>query len=245
MDDLANILTLEIKREIASRYFGFRSWFEKESAAYSAQLQASQAIQESRLQTASAALYTIKELLATKTLYSSFLELTGLTTGEETIRQQGEEGQQAAATAVLGALFQGLPLGRKIRHKRLLLATYQGLFQVFCNYQDLWNDLCLRHNELAFESKKFYRNNDIGSILDFIRGLDVMDSAHQSMQAAPLPGQGAGLAQDLHLPLPPHPSTRTPELVVLPAPKAIKSQLASLAAAGFPQCLKKKSDLPP
>jgi hypothetical protein len=137
---------------------------------------------------------------------------------------------------VLEALRKGIPLGRRNRHRRLVVAAYQGLHQALSEYHDVQQDLTERHHHLVSESRKFYRSNDINSILDFIRGLTATDPSHRSLQSGPQQGQAERLADDLQLPLPPSPQDRIPEIDPPPPPERLKTALKYLASLGY-KCL--------
>ena len=164
--DIDHILTLEIKKEMADRYFGFRKLIEDDIRHYNDQVLASSLSLEQKIGFDLVKLYI---LLKDETLIHDFFKLTGLRhmiffdpylTESPTIRKR----------AFAGRNLRGLT--RSARFKNMIFDTYKALSEHIDEYRAKIVKLEEERKNIAEEIEVFYKKNDLGTMMDFLRSLD-------------------------------------------------------------------------
>ncbi len=227
MEDIANALAYEVKQEIATRYFGFRTRLETASRQYLTKYQ--EAVKEHRARLRPD-LCRMQFLLQEPRLFCSFLQLIGLPrdyalglTG-----QPSSLGRQELFTGLRGEGFT-----RWQRFRDLATTIYLSLADNIDACHECFLLLNEEQEEICRQFDKFERQNDLCDILSFLRSLDPSESErlkflHFDINAQP----GTNLDQELRL-VPPAPID--PAMLSLPlAPlKQIKKQFVAILKEAF------------
>jgi hypothetical protein len=166
MEDLCNILTFEVKKEIADRYFGFRKIIEEDTQLYKQKVIALSFDLEDSIGTDLVRIYT---LLQDDDLISKFFKVSGLS----------ERLFFDCSINKCRALRENVFRGRKIRgltrwfcFKNMFFDTYTLLHDHIIDYRSALCQLTEDHDTLREQINLFYRKNDISGIMQFLRGLD-------------------------------------------------------------------------
>ncbi|MCL1980095.1 MAG: hypothetical protein FWG62_03345 [Proteobacteria bacterium] len=223
MHDLDGILALEIKKEIADRYFGSRKRIEEDSREYNQHLREAYCQLEDEVGFDLIRLYI---LLGSESLIHDFFHLTGMRDevfldpylrSSPTIRQR---------------LFKGLfihGLTRRSRFHNLFFDLYERLRQGVATYGATTKRLVEEGKALAEEVEQFHRTNDLGTMMGFLRRLD----GGGAMQGPLQPQQDSDLAEKMRLPVPVAAETHLPAIPSLPEVRAHKAKLRHLADTAF------------
>lgn len=222
---ITDTLTYEIKRDIANRYFGFRKLIEGDTLALSEKIRQYSFILEKRI---SFDLIRIYILLRDEALIQDFLALTNLPEGifydpylaqSKTIRKRVFEGVR----------FRGLT--KKTCFTNAVLDCYERLVEHTGQYREQFAELVAQQEMISAEIDLFYKKNDLGSILGFLRGLG--DSANNSMQGGMEPNLAMELDDKLRI-TPPAPIEHLlPVLPPLMPLAAIRRQLKAIINQAF------------
>ena len=223
--DFQDSLTLEVKKEIADRYFGFRKLIEEDSLELTEQIKQYSFILEKRI---SFDLIRIYLMLHDQELIQEFLTLIGLDehlfydpylTESANIKKRVFEGQKT----------HGFTQARRFRN--LLFDCYLRLVHHVDMYGKKYAELRDLQATISEEIELFYKKNDLSSIMGFLRSLgDPLASG--SMQG----GMEVDIATDLDKKM--HIETPVVEqhlaiLPPLPEPSAIKKPLRKLTNRAF------------
>jgi len=228
MEDITDILAFEVKKEMADRYFGFRKRIEDDSADYTRRLTMSSLELENRI---GFTLIRIYILLRQRPLITAFVNLVGLPQDlfydpylleSPTIRKR----------VFADATRRGFT--KKRQFINMFLDTYDKLARLVEEYRTTLAELTEEQETIREEINLFYRNNDIDTILRFIRridspgidGLSAMLPPDESCQIHSLSDQ-----MRLHPPLPA--CEMLPTLPPLPEKKEILRQLKDVAENAF------------
>ena len=165
MESIENILTLEVKYEIANRYFGFRRIIEKDSEDY---LQEVRAAAENLETTVGHELVRIYHLLHRQDLLDRFFSLTGIPEGlfydayinTEPIRRK----------IIAQQNFRGLTRKRCLHN--LFFDAYGHLYEAIIIHRENCDSLQEEQQIIREQIRIFYRKNDINSIFNFLRSLE-------------------------------------------------------------------------
>lgn len=226
--DIGQAITFELKRDIANRYFGFRKLIEEDKLALADRVHQYTFILEKRI---SFELIRIYILLKDEALIEKFLDLAGLEkrmfydpylTESKTIRNRVFE----------GITFRGLT--QKGSYKNALMDCYDRLVNHVQQYREKFAELTDDQEMITEEIKLFYRQNDLNSILDFLRSLGNCDSAlNTNMQG----GLEPDIAMDIEKKLliaPPCPIDQClPVMPPMPPLTAIRKELKKIAKLAF------------
>ena len=211
-NDLEDYLSLELKREMAERYFGFRKMIEDDTLDLTEKIESQLAILEQRI---SYELIRIYILLKDEELIQQFMELTGWSdrlfydpylTESQTIRKK----------VFTGIRIRGLT--RAGRFKNLFLDAYERLVAHVEHYREDLEDILTIRETIDKEIELFYRQNDIGNIMGFLRNLGG-SSGEDSLGVGPAAGSAETFEHKMRIPKPPpiHPELISiPPLVPLP-----------------------------
>lgn len=226
--DIAKILSYEVKKELADRYFGFRKLIENDKEELERQIRRKSITIEQQICLDLARIYI---LLGDEKMVQEFLALTGLEKEifydpylleSPTIRKRVFQGVKATGFTMAS------------RYKNLLLNGYETLEQHVAIYRQDFGELLEERHTIEEEIKLFYKKHDLGNIMSFLRALD-------STSPSPLArvGEGAGfshagsLEDKLRL-SPPQPIEQSlpiiPPLIPL---RRIRQQLKKLAAKAY------------
>ncbi|OQX13387.1 MAG: hypothetical protein BWK76_16260 [Desulfobulbaceae bacterium A2] len=227
--DFDSALALEVKRELAARYFGFRKLIEDDIRDYDARLHQSAATLENRI---GFDLIRIYILLKDDALIHDFFKLTGL---EERLFHDVwlYESANIRRRVFAGQRVRGLT--RAGRFHNLLLDTYDLLVDHVAQYREEVEQLANERLDIAEEIDQFQRQNDLGVIMGFFRALDGGgENLGGSMAVAITPNADQGLANKLRLSPPAPTESVLPLLPPLPHSSDISRQLKQLSQRALP-----------
>ena len=202
-----DVMAIELKKEIAERYFGFRKMIEEDNLDLVQKMKYQLTILEKRI---SFELIRIYILLKDEELIQHFMELTGweeklfyepYITESETIRKK----------VFKGIKIRGLTRGG--RFKNLLFDAYERLVEHVEHYRENLEEIELSRETINEEIELFYRKNDIGNIMGFLRSMDSIGSSENSMGMKPDAGSIDILENKMRVEGPP---PLDPELVDIP-----------------------------
>ena len=220
MEDLSNILTFEVKKEIADRYFGFRKIIEEDTNLYRQKIIAISLDLESSIGFDLVRIYT---LLQDDDLIYNFFKISGLS------ERFFFDSFINKSPAVRKRIF----CGRKIRgltrwscFKNMFFDTYAILHDHIIDYRTALCQLIEDHDTLREQINLFYRKNDITGIMQFLRGLDRCSAGDtEALKPAPVANFQCCLDDKLRL----HPPDPVEELLpIIPAIPPLKEVRAAL-----------------
>ncbi len=223
MEDITKILSFEVKKEIAERYFGFRKRIESDKDQYEQRLTASSLELENDI---GFDLIRIYILLHSEDLIRQFIRLVGLPQDffydpyfvqSATIRRRVFCGQK----------LRGWTRNGRFRH--MFYDTYTSLALHVEKYCKVLSELTEEQETIREQINLFYRKNDIDSIMSFIRRIDNPDPGRSELLQAGRDGDpqhGLDEKMRLHPPLPA--CDLLPSISPLPPIKAIYPQLRRL-----------------
>ena len=223
---IADALTYEIKQEIANRYFGFRKLIEEDKLVLSEKIRQFTFILEKRI---CFGLIRIYILLRDEGLIEQFLALANLPddlyydpylTQSKTIRKRVFEGVR----------FRGLT--RKGCFTNAVIDCYEQLVDNVDQYRGQFAELVATREMINAEVELFYKKNDLGSILGFLRGLGEASISGQ-MQGGMETNLAAELDRKLRITLPEPITEHLPVIPPLPPLTAIRRQLKEIIARAF------------
>ena len=164
--DISKVMTYEIKKELADRYFGFRKLIEEDKTELAKSIRQQSITTEQSIVIDLARMYTI---LKKPELIELFLQLSGL---EEAIFY---DKYMTSSPTIRARIFAGVKargLTRAGRFKNLFLGCYEMLVYHVDTYREKFGYLLEGRELIKEEIEVFYRKNDIDSILGFLRSLD-------------------------------------------------------------------------
>lgn len=197
-DDITDILALEVKKEMAERYFGFRKLIEEDIKEFDDQVLASFLRLEQKIGFNLVRLYI---LLKDEKLIHEFFRLAGLDqlifydpylTESPTIRK----------SVLAGLRIRGFT--RAARFRNLVLDTYAALAADIDSYHKNLAELFEERENIAEEIRQFYHKHDLGTMMDFLRKLDGGEMYRSGgMEGAITPESGTGLEHKMKVEPPP------------------------------------------
>ncbi len=202
-----DIMAVELKKEIAERYFGFRKMIEEDELDLMQKMKYQISILEKRI---SFELIRIYVLLKDEELIQHFMELTGweerlfydpYITESETIRKK----------VFKGIKVRGLTKGG--RFKNLVFDSYERLVEHVEHYRGDFEEIETTRETINEEIKLFYRKNDIGNIMGFLRSMDSIGGNEDTMGITPAVGSTSTLENKMRIQEPP---PIDPELIDVP-----------------------------
>lgn len=218
--DISKVLTYEIKKEMADRYFGFRTLIDEDKRELARLVRRQTLTSEQKIVIDLARIYM---LLKERALIKRFLELTGL---------QSElfyDEYMVSSPTIRARVFAGIHargLTRTGRFKNLLLGCYDLLVAHVDEYREKFGELLDTREFINEEIRLFYQKNDLSSMLGFLRQLD---GGGNGLGGAIVSGLGDDMAAKLKVEPPEaieHQLPMIPPLV--PAPQ-IRGDLKKLA----------------
>jgi hypothetical protein len=168
---IEDILSYEIKKELADRYFGFRKLIEEDTLDLNEKIRQHSIILEKGI---CFELVRIYSLLKDEELINRFIGLTGwkerlyydpYLTESPTIRKRVFQGHKKRGLTKAG------------RFKNLLLESYDRLVIQVDQYRQKMQELIENRELIDEEIKLFYRQNDIVTIMSFLRNLDISQTS--------------------------------------------------------------------
>ncbi|MFH1217702.1 MAG: hypothetical protein V1706_14495 [Pseudomonadota bacterium] len=226
--DISQFLSFEIKKELADRYFGFRKLIEDDKADLEKDI-----LHHHRTvgQKIVWDLNRIYIMLNDEKLIRDFLSLTGL---EE---QFYYDPYILTSPTLRARIFAGVKtkgLTASGRFKYLFMQTYEQLLRDVAKYREKYAELLDDQETIEEEIKIFYRQNDIGTIMGFLRLMDT-DTSHGAMEGAPENGFIESMEKKMRLTPPVQVRTEIPQIPpLIPLPQ-IKKELKKLAEKAFEQ----------
>ncbi|MEJ2690692.1 MAG: hypothetical protein P8130_12245 [Deltaproteobacteria bacterium] len=225
--DISTILSYEIRKELADRYFGFRKLIEEDKESLQQKVRFEE---RTRLQKIAFVLVRIYLLLGDEELIGEFLNLSGL---EEEIFYDPYflESPTIRQKVFEGVTSRGLTRSGKFKH--LLVDCYETLEREVAAYRQQYADLLDEQAMIHETIKLFYRKHDLSTIMDFLRKMDL------SAGGATLPEWGgdaggcATLSEKMQIhPLEPLDKMLLPLPPVTPLPR-IREALRGLAEKAY------------
>jgi hypothetical protein len=228
MQNLEQMLSLEIKKEIADRYFGFRKLIEEDRQAFDRRVgEARQHMNE----TVGVELVRVYFLLQKENLIHDFFRLTGLR--DDLFFAPHLPGD----TDEQHRLFSGMPcrgLTRRSRFRLFFLDTYTRLQHALEAYKTALNSLREERDTIVEEIELFYRKNDLGIMMGFMRGLNGDPGQETGLLAGGLaPHRDSLLEQKMLLEPPLEVDQLLPVFADLPPLKVCKKKLVHLIDTAY------------
>ncbi|UCD65984.1 MAG: hypothetical protein JSW69_08255 [Deltaproteobacteria bacterium] len=201
-----DILAVELKREIAERYFGFRKMIEEDTLDLTEKIKYQLSILEKRI---SYELIRIYVLLQVETLIHEFMELTGW---EEKLFYDPyiTESPTIRVKVFKGINIRGLT--KAGRFKNLVFDAYERLAAHVEHYRENLEEIETCRETINHEIELFYRKNDIGNIMGFLRAMEG-EGGEDSMGVTPDVGSVETFEQKMRIEKPP---PIDPELITIP-----------------------------
>lgn len=219
--DISKVMTYEIKKEMAERYFGFRKLIDEDKQELARQMRSQTLTSEQRVVMDLARIYI---LLKDRNLIERFRVLSGI---EEVLFY---DEYVVSSPTIRARVFSGLQvwgLTRAGRFKNLLLACYDQLVADVDAYREKFGELLDTREFIAEEIKLFYQKNDLSSMLGFLRQLDGAD--HSGLAGPIVAGVGEDMATKLKVEPPEAIEHHLPVIPPLVRPDQIRGELKKLA----------------
>ena len=223
MEDLSNILTFEVKKEIADRYFGFRKIIEEDTRLYKQKIISLSLDLEKSIGFDLVRIYT---LLQEEELIYGFFKISGLP--ERFFFDSYINKSPEARKRILS--------GRKIRgltrwscFKNMFFDTYTILHDYIIDYRAALCDLTEDHDTLREQINLFYRKNDLTGIMQFLRNLDRCSTGDTgSLDPGPESDFHCGLDEKMRLHPPDPVDELLPDIPEIPPLKEVRTALKDI-----------------
>ncbi|MEN8257270.1 MAG: hypothetical protein ABFS09_05345 [Thermodesulfobacteriota bacterium] len=224
--DITDFLNLEIKRELAERYFSFRKLIEDDTQALQKSIAAFLLIE----QKVAIDLTRIYILLNDPDLIWDFLYLSGLER-DFFLDMYVRESPTIKARLFKDVKVWGLTWSG--RFTKIFLACYDDLVGHVAEFRENYAQLDTSHGILAEEIDLFYRKNDISSIMGFLRGMESGTEVGGKLEGAITSGFNESMEKKMRI-KPPQPLEKILTLMppLVPAVQ-IKKELKKLATAAL------------
>ncbi len=224
--NIHDVLAYEIKKEIADRYFGFRKLIEDDKLDFAEKIRQHSFILEKRI---SFDLIRIYIVLKNEDLIQRFFTLTGLPqdlfydpylTQSSTIRDRVFSGVRIHGLTHAG------------RFKNLIFDCYERLEAHLAEYRAKFEELRKYREEINEEIETFYRKNDLGSIMGFLKTLGDQHKAG-SMEGGMEVGMAQRMEAKMHIAPQLPPEHFLPVIQSLPHLASIKGELKIIIRAAY------------
>ncbi len=228
MVDIDQMLSYEVKKEIADRYFGFRKLIEDDIRAYDNEVGASFRQLEQQVGMGLIRLYI---LLKDEDLIHAFFHLVGWR------NPLFYDAYFLESSTIRKRVFAGIqPHGftKKRRFRNLVFETYEQLVDDVAAYNKTVEELQDEQATIAEEIKLFYRKNDLHTIMGFLRSLGG-SSAYKagSMEGGLVTGRESALEKKMRVKAPPPVEALLPQVPPLPPISRIRSDLDRLVEQAY------------
>ncbi len=227
MQNMEEMLSLEIKREIADRYFGFRKMIEDDSRQYEQHIRETYRLLEDSVGFDLVRLYI---LLRQESLIHDFFRLTGLRD------ELFFDAYLLQAQPLRQRLFHGLRchgLTRRARFTHLFLDTYSRIVEEMETYRAALKRVTEEGQNITQEIEVFYRQNDLGTMMGFLRGLDSGSRGEGLLNGGITPLRDSYFEQKMRIETPVAAEKLLPSFPALPPLKSCKSRMRNLADAAY------------
>ncbi|MEN8140040.1 MAG: hypothetical protein ABFR97_02340 [Thermodesulfobacteriota bacterium] len=221
-NDITDFLSIEIKREMADRYFTFRKMIEEDNSALSKGIALSVSIEQMIV----IDLSRLYILMQERDLIDQFIELSGLQ------HPYFFDDYLIGSPTIKARLFQdvkvwGLTWGG--RFKKMFLECYDDLVRHVDKFRSIYTELANEQAMLKESIDLFYRQNDISAILGFLRGMDT-PAIGGGLEGGIDQGFNQSMSDKMQIKPPPPLNLRLPMFPPLIPSEQIKSQLKGLAS---------------
>lgn len=221
--DMEDMLSFEIKKEIADRYFGFRKMIEDDSVQYNQHIQHAYRQLENEVGFDLIRLYI---LLGRESLIHDFFRLTGLRD------QVFLDPYLLRSPTIRQRLFKGLPVHgftRRSRFHHLFLDIYDRLNAGVAAYNVTLKRLIEEGKAIGEEIDEFHRKNDLGTMMGFLRRLDSGTQHDEGSIAGGLsPMRDQHFEEKMRINAPVAAENLLPAIPALPTTKSFHSSLREL-----------------
>ncbi len=160
-----DVIAYEVKKDIADRYFGFRKLIEQDKLDLENEIRMHSFILEKRISFELIRMYII---LKNEQLIDSFLALTGLD------KKQFYDVYFIQSETIRKRVFEGIRvhgLTKSRRFHNLAFDCYERLEVHTEQYRQKFAELAKTNENITAEIQVFYEQNDLGSIMGFLRSL--------------------------------------------------------------------------
>jgi len=219
--DISKVMTYEIKKEMAERYFGFRKLIDEDKEELARQIRLQTMTSEQRIVMDLVRIYI---LLQDRTLIERFLIMSGL---EDVLFYDEHLVHSPTIRARVFSAIKATGLTRTGRFKKLLLTCYDQLVADVDSYREKFGELLDTQAFITAEIKLFYQKNDLSSMLGFLRQLDGDD--HSGLAGPIVAGIGEDMATKLKVEPPEAIEHHLPVIPPLVRPDQIRTELKKLA----------------
>ncbi|MEE4240805.1 MAG: hypothetical protein V2I36_05030 [Desulfopila sp.] len=219
MDNIDTLLALEVKQEIARRYFGFRKTIETDTEVYFRNIQE---VSRQLEKTVGHELVRIYTLLNQEDLINEFIAITGLP--ERLFMDSFINTAPTRSRIFSNQCIRGFT--RKGCLHNMFFDAYTKLCRDIHEYHRSYQKLAEDHETITQEIQLFYRKNDIQSILQFLRSLD-RNSSRDAALSFNTTSHGE-LERKLQIEPPPPLSELLPNIPAIPEAKTIRTKLKTL-----------------
>ncbi len=218
--DIDQMLSFEVKKEIADRYFGFRKLIEKDLREFDNQVANTLLRLDQKIGFNLVRLYI---LLRDEKLIHEFFAAAGLR------EPLFFDPYFLESPTIKKRLFKGRMAHGLTRHSRftnMVMDIYDSLARNIDEYNKNLEALEEERETIAEEIKLFYRNNDLGTIMGFLRGLGGAGPYKAgSMEGGLTPETGTTLEQKMRVKPPPPVEELLPVLPQIKPAARIKRRL--------------------
>lgn len=226
-EDIHDILALEVKKEMADRYFGFRKLIEEDIREYDNQVLTSFLRLEQKIGFDLVRLYI---LLKDENLIHEFFQLAGL---DQLIFYDPylPESPTLRKKVFAGQKIRGFTRARRFRN--MVFDTYEVLCEDISHYRQNMQQLASERENIAEEIQHFYHKHDLGVMMDFLRGLDGGGYQAGNMEGGLVTLAGASLDQKMKVQPPPPVDELLPVLPPIVPLASLKAPFRDIAARAF------------
>jgi hypothetical protein len=227
MQNIEEMLSLEIKKEIADRYFGFRKMIEDDGRQYEQHIRETYRLLEDKVGFDLIRLYI---LLRQEPLIHDFFRFTGLRD------ELFFDVYLLQAQPLRRRLFRGqrcYGLTRRARFQHLFFDTYSRIVEGMETYRAALKRVTEEGQHIAQEIEVFYRQNDLGTMMGFLRGLDSGSHGEGLLNGGIAPLRDNHFEQKMRIEVPVAAEKRLPSFPALPPLKTCKSRMRDLADAAY------------
>jgi alpha-galactosidase/6-phospho-beta-glucosidase family protein len=224
--NVEDILAVELKREIAERYFGFRKMIEEDTLDLMEKVKYQLSILEKRI---SYELIRIYILLKDEKLIHQFMELTGW---EEKLFY---DPYLTESPTIMKRVFTGVKirgLTRAGRFKNIAFDAYERLVAHVEHYRQNLEEIESSRETITAEIELFYRKNDIGNIMGFLRAMEGVGNI-DSMGVTPDTGAVNTFEHKMRIETPPPIDPKLISIPPLAAVPTISKQLKKLVDKAY------------
>ncbi|MCK5515792.1 MAG: hypothetical protein KAI39_02870 [Desulfobulbaceae bacterium] len=228
MQDIDQMLSIEIKKDIADRYFGFRKLIEENIQDYDDQIVSSFRRMEQKIGYDLIRLYI---LLKDGQLIHDFFKIAGLETMGLN-EQLFYDPYLTESDTIRKRVFAGRSVGgltRKSRFRNMGLDTYEELERNINEYRETFHQLLDERETIREEIKLFYKKNDLGTIMGFLRGLGGSGAYKTgAMEGGLTPNTGESLNNKMKVKPPPPVEEFLPDIPAINPMQKIKGDLKTI-----------------